>query len=299
MSYLEKTVVDAQEHFLKSELYNDIRNKIDIHPVIAALLWYKSKRSEVNTVSPVLYDLLLQCAYHFIIPSDSSELDKIIKNDWKRKNFIAFSPDSNLIKDFCHTKIPENAMQQVNDFMERTDVYVEFPTDALKYGVFPDAIFSTENNQHILCKSDSTFLRSNKRMKEIGSQYTDNLENLVNMIVLYNLSDNKNSTETLKSNIFNAERYRELKNKKKLKSKLKTTSVIKKISLSPPLSKGEWRSSDESKSFEITHAFEVRGHWRWHACGVKYSKRKLIWINSHIKGKGEFIKKVEIKAITT
>lgn len=38
----------------------------------------------------------------------------------------------------------------------------------------------------------------------------------------------------------------------------------------------------------LDHSFSVRGHFRWQAYGKKLSKRKLLWIDSFIKGTGEF-----------
>lgn len=36
----------------------------------------------------------------------------------------------------------------------------------------------------------------------------------------------------------------------------------------------------------LEHSFPVRGHFRWQAYGKKFSKHKLLWIDSHVRGSG-------------
>lgn len=37
----------------------------------------------------------------------------------------------------------------------------------------------------------------------------------------------------------------------------------------------------------LDHAFSVRGHFRWQACGRRWSDHKLVWIDSHQRGEGD------------
>jgi hypothetical protein len=45
-----------------------------------------------------------------------------------------------------------------------------------------------------------------------------------------------------------------------------------------------WRGVKDRRSWELTKVIDVRGHWRWHACGVGQQDHKLIWIAAHQKG---------------
>ena len=168
------------------------------------------------------------------------------------------------------------------------------PSSAANGGVFSDALSISDNKYHIFSGSEKKAAVSGELIRKSGALYTENFKNLTNMIILYYLSDNKNISKSREDEFFNVERYKNLKNKTKLKSKLKTLPIIKKIELSPPSQTSEWRQSDEETSFALTHAFEVRGHWRYQACGLNHSKRKLIWINPHKRGVGEVVKKIEI-----
>ncbi len=51
--------------------------------------------------------------------------------------------------------------------------------------------------------------------------------------------------------------------------------------------KGHFGMRQNQREYTMSGSWDVRGHFRWQACGERKTKRKLIWIEGYVKGSGE------------
>ncbi len=58
--------------------------------------------------------------------------------------------------------------------------------------------------------------------------------------------------------------------------------------------KGHFGMRRNHKTFTTSGSWDVRGHFRWQACGIGKMERKLIWIDGYIKGTGEKHQRIDI-----
>lgn len=84
-------------------------------------------------------------------------------------------------------------------------------------------------------------------------------------------------------NIVLFKKYAKLK-EKVLPPKKKIKSFHCKYKSDLPFSVGLLNENWYTESVQA-HPFMVRGHWRWQACGERWSKRELTWVNPHQRRK--------------
>lgn len=132
--------------------------------------------------------------------------------------------------------------------------------------------------------------------ESLGDIHDDEFKRLFNLL-MYCKSDNPDIVRQLNPDFHKTKKRKSGKNKKRKKS-AKTSStnannhqfivgqnieVIqrRKSAFEPKETPDE--KSEPTGKHRANH--EVRGHWRWQACGPKYSKHKLIFINPYRAGK--------------
>lgn len=57
------------------------------------------------------------------------------------------------------------------------------------------------------------------------------------------------------------------------------------------------RLPSNQKTWTLDCKIGVTGHFRWQPVGPKRSKRKLIWIDEHTRGEGQFLEKIRIETL--
>lgn len=297
MAYLEKTAMKGlvsfreDAHRVLSAL--NLGDKIStqdikrLNPLISATLFYKYKSSfgEKNN-SAQLFELMLGGLAQTKIKSNIPCVDKFLEQEkqWFEKEVVYFSPSDSLIGDFAHTRIPKGTKENIERFLSDKVVYIEFPLSAQKKGIFLSAVVIDRKNNAMHCYSQSKGVYSKvyERIKDNHQKHQDEIQHLVDMIILYSMSQNANTEKT--KHLTNAQ-FLSIKKESKLESRLKKTHFVSKTILKPPVKTEEWRAADEARSWELAVSFVVRGHWRWQACGERHTQRRLIWINPHQKGK--------------
>lgn len=58
--------------------------------------------------------------------------------------------------------------------------------------------------------------------------------------------------------------------------------------------KGHFGMRQNQREYTMSGSWDVRGHFRWQACGIKKAKRKLIWIEGYVKGSGEKTPRLDV-----
>lgn len=287
MSYLEKVSYEAYEEFFrnKEEIEKKINTKIDVndtHPLILAYLKFFSSEDTESTYDGHMAKAFISGISSAIFSKKNESLNNFL-SEQKRlagKNLHVLCPTDDLVGDFAHTKLPDGASEKINEYLRDTLVFIEFPKSSSQKGVFATAVYIDGFTRNIYTNSSYKFDNLEKKVKENSKKFYDEMKSLVDMILLYFLSSNVNKVKLKQLTL---KEYKEIKNKNKLKSKLKKSFLCEKWGIFPP--ENDWRVRTEARSWELTTAFEVRGHWRWQACGVGRLERKLIWIAAHQKGK--------------
>jgi len=79
---------------------------------------------------------------------------------------------------------------------------------------------------------------------------------------------------------------------KKASSKHQKTSLFNVHYLKAP--KGHFGMRLHQREYTMSGSWDVRGHFRWQACGIGKQKRKLIWIEGYVKGSGEKNQRIDV-----
>ncbi len=87
---------------------------------------------------------------------------------------------------------------------------------------------------------------------------------------------------------------------KKQKAKQKTHTLFSVHLLSPPPDRfGRNKETiSAGKNWELTHKVSVHPHFRWQACGPKWSERKLLWIEKFERGPTGSRKKMNLDVMS-
>lgn len=293
MNFIENSGFDGYQNFLNhtSEIMGvlgvNLANPKKLHPLVCAALWYKhqSLRS-TNTNDGQLFEIFLYFSSK-LMPFKNESLNHFFETELnEHKNpVIALRPNDKLIGDFTNTQVPKGAQEDIDEFLSKNNVYIEFPEISSKKGIYFSSIYINGSGKNRNCYTGTANISSQleQEVKSNSKVFTDNVSKLVSMILLFYISENTEHTLTTH---LTREQFLAIKKPYKLKARLNKLSLFSKQILQPPKRGEGWRDETECRSWELTKEFEVRGHWRWQACGEKHSKRKLLWINPHVKGRG-------------
>lgn len=117
-------------------------------------------------------------------------------------------------------------------------------------------------------------------------QLQDLAEDLVKMVLLY-YATQEGQEETGELPRVDAEDFKRLRTEKKRNAKLKTHTLFKVKRLGSP--KGRFGRTDQERvpegGWSLNQRVSVKSHWRWQACGPRWSEHKLTWIAEHVRGK--------------
>lgn len=216
-----------------------------------------------------------------------------------------------LINDFIDTKAPSLSLNEVlgNNFY-----YIELPRKFLLLGEFKVySIFIHKTHIILVTESALKHKKYDLVLHEIGKdedmvsgggslltllfmEVQDQIFNLVKMIILYQNSTNKKSRSLMMSdaNISSKshldKRYSKLIKgiKKEVCNVNNKPSMFKLVYLTKPIRDEGWRKNNSNKNqWTLSKKIAVTGHWRWQPHGEKMAKRKLIYIQEHMRGSGE------------
>jgi hypothetical protein len=150
------------------------------------------------------------------------------------------------------------------------------------------------------CQMGTLFSLNNKSV-------VSRLLTIAKMIILYYKSTNsqgrslrlkhgKNKTEVVKI----PKQYKKLLKRSEKILKPSPESFFKIQYLKKPILDSSWRKDiSTDSSWKLNKIIQVSGYWRWQPHGEKNSQRKLIYVNSYIKGKGEVDTRVKMDVIHT
>ncbi len=230
----------------------------------------------------------------------------------------AIKVTNRLINDFIDTKAPDISFEEVlgDDYY-----YIEFPRDFIFLQDSPIyCAFIHKTHVMIATKPWQSFRKYDLVLHEMWNPYhvvssasglgilfpaiKDQLFNVLKMIILYYKSSNNNQrTITIKPEASNKSTLdkRYLKLIKGAKSNINGKShgsMFKLTYLAKPINDKNWRKTNTNeKKWQLDIQITVTGHWRWQAHGEKMSKRKLIYIQEHIRGMGTKDERVKVDVI--
>lgn len=293
MNYIDRNIYQKYLEFKENKNsicaqlnLHTLETKYITHPIYGAALYLRSQLNNENYNYKSLYEIVLAKIEEAFMPTGIKELDVFFEDEMKvyGKKVLCLIPNDRLIGDFANTTPPKGGDAEISEFLKNTNVLIEFPLASSVKGIYLEAIYIESGGGQRHCYTGNSGISPSleNEIKNNSKQFRSKMDDLIKMILLFYISVGFNKIK--KSIYLNQNSFKTIKKDSKLKAKIKKVNLIPKIQLEAPSFNIEWRNKLEKRTWNLLTPFEVRGHWRWQAHGEQHSKRKLIWIESHVKG---------------
>lgn len=226
----------------------------------------------------------------FVVPSRP---DRIIRS-------VSLATEQPLIADLSGTGLPSNInADYFNQHREFDSWFIQLPDCCFQYtdSIWLSGLFYIPPSgiTAIICQRDSSEylygIEWGGRIQtvpssalNIDSQAMERARTLAQLVILHYDSKRQQKHEFVERKTY--PRNSEASPKKRGKRNLKY-SLFRTINIDY---QGDYQRSGIPSGVTrrpLEHAFTVRGHFRWQAYGKKFSKHKLLWIDSHTRGSGD------------